>query len=113
MLPSFLKRRKKGVMYLTLSTQKDTDPEQVEFYRGCSIDLTLRTTNNWNELWSYEIISDYGQGTNIGKGNGLASKSLAMKAAKGWIDNDLRDRRNSVLRDDWLSLKLNSRNDLA
>ena len=81
-------------MVLQVSKQKDTDPEQVEFYRNCSIDLTRRITENWNEVWSYTVTLDFGNGTQIGKGNGLISKYIAVKCARAWIDDVLRDRKD-------------------
>jgi hypothetical protein len=112
LFPFFTKQKPRTIVF-TISKQKDTDPEQVEFYRECSIYLTLKSTNNWNEVWSYTIVTDYGDGTEIGKGNGLASKAIAMQCAKSWIDDVLGDRKScwneSVVRDDWLSLKLENR----
>jgi hypothetical protein len=79
---------------------------QLEIYRGCAIDLTMRVTKKWNEVWNYEAIL----GTDpddewIGKGNGLANKALATQCAKAWIDDSLRDRHQPALRKGWLRLK--------
>lgn len=103
-------------MRLAVSSATDTDPEQFESYRDCAIDLTLTSTDDWNELWGYKVTSDWGDGVEIAKCNGLGSKAIALQSAKAWIDNFLGDRSNnafsdeSVLRKDWLKLKLEKRN---
>ncbi|MEG3877661.1 hypothetical protein QT972_09800 [Microcoleus sp. herbarium7] len=103
-------------MHLTVSTANDADPEQFEHYRDCAIDLTLASTDDWNELWSYKVTSDWGDGIEIAKCNGLATKAIAMQSAKAWIDDFLGDRNHHILsnegalRKDWLKLKLEKRN---
>jgi hypothetical protein len=111
---SFFNRPK--TVYLTVSTATDTDPEQFEDYRDCAIDLTLRSIDSWNELWSYKVTSDWGDGVEIAKCNGLATKAIALQSAKAWIDDFLGDRSNhpgfdeGVVRKDWLAMKLEKRN---
>lgn len=84
---------------------------QVEVYRGCEIDLTMRLTKNWNEVWNYEAILGADPDDEwIGKGNGLANRTLATQCAKAWIDHALRDRPKCTIRHNWVQLKLRSLN---
>lgn len=102
---SFLQSNKtyQKIVMSIVPIRKAVGYHHLEVYRGCDIDLRMRITRKWIEVWNYDAIWGNDPDADvIGQGNGLATKELAVECAKKWIDDALGRQSKSAKRPPWV-----------